>query len=660
MPDVAPDDRVLVVAPTPIDAALTQSVLGEAGLRSEVHASCATLVESMRQNAGALLLTELAVFDVSTGELAAALRSQPPWSDIPVVLLAGGGTDSPTAIALLESLGNVTVLERPTHVVTLISSLRSAIKARRRQYELRDRIAALEKAEANVRDSEREFRRLVETSMEGIWQVDLDGHTRYVNQRLCTMLGRTRDEMFALPLDALFHPDDIERVADRVRGRATLGGDTHEWRLRRSDGAYIWVLSSATPVRDASDTLVGAFAMMTDITDRKQSEEALREATRRKDEFIAVLAHELRNPLAPVRSSLEIMRHNDGATPPLLLDMLDRQVNHMVHLVDELLEISRISTCVIELHKQPVTLASVVDTAVDASAPNIRSAGHRLDVDLPPHAVVLNVDAVRLSQVLTNLLNNAAKYTDRGGHVFLSARVCDDAHPNTGNGGPVVDISVRDTGVGISSDNLLNVFEMFSQVDRQSGRAHHGLGIGLALARNLVQLHGGTIVAQSAGLGRGSEFIVRLPYDPHDAALMRPDATDAHDASPRPLDHFHVLVVDDNRDAADSLAALLRASGASVDVTYDGRHALALWREHHHPIVLLDVGMPEMDGNEVATRIRREPEGRHSALIAITGWGQRADRLRTSAAGFNHHLVKPIEFSMLQRLLVSLTPEGVA
>jgi PAS domain S-box-containing protein len=656
VPSVYAEDRILVLAPTTVDAAMTQKLLREAGLHAEAHSQCGTLVESMRHNAGVLLLTERTILDADSAALYSMLRDQPAWSDIPVVLLAGGGTDSPAAVSLLESLGNVTVLERPTHVVTLVSALRSAVKARQRQYELRDRILALEKAEETLGNSERQFRRLVETAREGIWQVDLTGRTTYVNGRLCEMLGVDAETIFARPVLSFFHPEDRERVGARISCREGMTGDTNEWRLQRSDGSYLWVISSASPVHDANSVIIGAFAMMTDITDRRRTEEALRDSTRRKDEFIAVLAHELRNPLAPIRSSLEILRFGKAeAAPVSLLDMLDRQVNHMVHLVDELLEISRISTGVIALHKSPVALADVVETAVQASEPHIRAAGHELRVSMPDQEVVIEADAVRLAQVLTNLINNAAKYTARGGRIQLTATVSDDDEPDS-----KVAITVRDNGVGISSDNLTKVFEMFSQVDRDVGRAHQGLGIGLALARNLVLLHGGSIAAKSDGLGTGSEFSVRLPYVPTLQASPPERVPDVTPQGARVLDHYHVLVVDDNADAADSMSALLRAAGASVDVTYDGAHALALWGMHRHAIVLLDIGMPEMNGYELASLIRKENGGDVPVLIALTGWGQRDDRQRTSEAGINYHLVKPVDFETVQRLLATISPEGVA
>ena len=457
------------------------------------------------------------------------------------------------------------------------------------------------------------------------------------------------------PLDAFFHPEELEQVRERIRDRARVAGDTNEWRLRRSDQTYITVLSSAAPVRDADGTVVGAFAMMTDISERRVSEEALKDSTKRKDEFIAVLAHELRNPLAPIRSSLQILRfhHEQDAPASPVLDMLDRQVTHMVHLVDELLEISRISTGKIELHKKSTLLSTIIDTAVEASSPNVRAAGHNLRLNVPKQNIRVEVDAVRLAQVLTNLLNNAAKYSARGGQIVLSVRVITEQPDET-----ILELVVADTGVGIAKEHLGKVFEMFSQIDRTSGRAHQGLGIGLALARNLVQLHGGTIEAHSDGIGKGSSFVIHLPMHSEVADLRDEISIAPNTESSRPLNQRHILVVDDNEDAANSITELLRVSGASVDVAYDGEHALALWRQHHHRTVLLDVGMPVMDGCELARHIRHEPEGESPTLIALTGWGQSDDRASTLAAGMNYHLVKPVEFDTLRRLLMTLPSEG--
>ena len=373
--------------------------------------------------------------------------------------------------------------------------------------------------------------------------------------------------------------------------------------------------------------------------------EQLAEMDRRKDEFLATLAHELRNPLAPIRNSLQILRLSGGSGPiaERVHEMMERQVCHMVRLVDDLLEVSRITRGKIELRKERVELLAVIQSAVETSRPLIEEARHRLAVTLPPEPLALEADPVRLAQVIANLLNNAAKYTEEGGQIWLTARrEADEAV-----------VSVRDTGLGIPADMLPRVFDMFAQVDRTLKRSQGGLGIGLTLARTLVEMHGGRLEARSDGPGQGSEFTVRLPLAPVDqtAEEGRPQAATrpAVGLCPR-----RVLVVDDSHDAADSLGMMLKFLGADTRVVYDGPSALEAIRSYRPAVVLLDIGMPGMDGHEVARCVRQQPEWKNVALIALTGWGQEEDRRRSRAAGFDHHLVKPVEASALQALLISL------
>ncbi len=372
---------------------------------------------------------------------------------------------------------------------------------------------------------------------------------------------------------------------------------------------------------------------------RRTVEDALRDADRRKDEFLATLAHELRNPLAPMRNALHALRMAgpDAPTAGRLHAMMERQVNHMVRLVDDLLEVSRITRGRIELRMEQVDLGAVVRAAVETSRPLIDAGGHELRIVLPAEPVTLRADPVRLAQVVGNLLNNAAKYTPRGGHIRLEARLC----------GNEVELEVRDDGVGIPQEMLGKVFELFTQVDHTRAAAQGGLGIGLTLVRHIVELHGGRIEASSPGQDRGSTFRVRLPVvqGPRPAAAAEEPRGLARVPSRR------VLVVDDNVDAAESLGLLLRFLGAEVQVAHDGPSALALLDSFEPELVLLYIGMPGMDGYQVAARVRALPSQRHTVLIALTGWGQSEDRERSRAAGFDEHFVKPVDISTLQSLL---------
>jgi signal transduction histidine kinase/ActR/RegA family two-component response regulator len=369
--------------------------------------------------------------------------------------------------------------------------------------------------------------------------------------------------------------------------------------------------------------------------------QALREADRRKDEFLATLAHELRNPLAPVRNSLHILRlaGSDDATVARVRAVMERQVDHLVRLVDDLMEVSRITRGKIELRHERTDLSRVLRTAMETSQPLLDAAGHVLDFELPPGPLPLDADPVRLAQVFSNLFNNAAKYAEHPGRIHVRAWRED---------GQVV-VSVRDQGIGISPAMLPHVFEMFTQVDGTHRRSQGGLGIGLTLVRSLVQLHGGSVTAASDGIGRGSEFQVRLPLATGDAAVAARRTT----PHPAPV-RLRVLVVDDNRDAADSLGVLLDVLGYDVRVAHDGNAALEAVGRFEPVLVLLDLGMPEMDGYEVARRLRAGPGGHALVIVALTGWGQEEDRQRSRAAGFDHHLVKPTDIDALQRLFAEV------
>ena len=398
------------------------------------------------------------------------------------------------------------------------------------------------------------------------------------------------------------------------------------------------------------DVIAARAAEQRENDKRQQVEAEFREADRRKDEFLATLAHELRNPLAPIRNSLHILRlaGSDPDVADRLHDMIERQVNHMVRLVDDLMEVSRISRGKVELRLEPVELAEVFRSAIETSQPLIQAGHHALSVDLPATSVILHGDAVRLAQVISNLLNNAAKYTESRGEIHLTARL----------EGQQVVISVRDNGIGIEPEKLSCIFELFTQIDRGLEKAQGGLGIGLSLVHSLVEMHGGSVQALSDGPGQGSEFIVRLPVASDNVtATARP----AHCNSSNLMVQHRILVVDDNLDAANSLGMLLKCMGADVAVADSGEACLEVVPSYRPSIMLLDIGMPGMDGYEVARRTRQLPEASDTVLVALTGWGQAEDRRKTKEAGFDHHLVKPVDLDLLQSLLTSeLLPQREA
>ena len=407
--------------------------------------------------------------------------------------------------------------------------------------------------------------------------------------------------------------------------------------LVAKSGAETPIDDSAAPIRDAHGLMTGAVLIFRDITERKAAERLLRDADKKKDEFLAVLAHELRNPLAPMRNALEMVRlsADDPQVATSMRGTMERQVEQMVRLTDDLLDVSRITRNRLELRRKPVDLSAVVHRAMESSEPLLKERRHVVTLALPTTPLIVNADESRLAQVLYNLLGNAAKYTHPGGRIHVQAM----------RDGADAVVTVSDNGIGIARENLLSVFEMFTQVDSSLERSQGGLGIGLTLSRRIVELHGGTIEAASDGPGRGSTLTVRLRTAEAPAAEPTPARTFALPRGRR------VLIADDNRDSADTLAQVLQMVGHDVRVCYDGVNALTQAELFRPEIMLLDIGMPVLNGLELATRIREKPWGAGMRLIALTGWGQPEDLKRSERAGFDHHLVKPVELSRLQELI---------
>jgi len=378
--------------------------------------------------------------------------------------------------------------------------------------------------------------------------------------------------------------------------------------------------------------------------DLRHAQQALRDADRRKDEFVATLAHELRNPLAPIRNAVQLLITKGPQDPELdwARAVIDRQAQTMARLLDDLLDVSRISRNDLELRRSSVDLAAAVDSAVETSRPVIEAGKHQLTVALPREPIRLTADPVRLAQVFANLLNNAAKYTPEGGHIRLAAQ-------RLGND---MIVSVQDSGMGIAADMLPHVFEIFSQAKSARRQSRGGLGIGLSLVKWLVERHGGSIEARSAGPGQGSEFVVRLPIAAENPAAEAAPPKD--DGAPRQVRKRRILIADDNRDSADSMAMLLQSLGHEVATAYDGKQAVEAATTRRLDVVLLDLGMPHLNGYEAGRQIRELPSCRDIFLIAMTGWGQEEDRRRTDEAGFDHHLVKPVDPAELTKLLADL------
>lgn len=489
------------------------------------------------------------------------------------------------------------------------------------------------------------FVSLAEQSVEFIGICDLSLAPIYVNPAGVRIAGlKSVEEAMGLSVRDFFFPEDHAFVFDEFFPRVLQEGNgSVEIRLRRFDtGEAVWMLYNVFFLCDADGAPNGLATVSLDITSRKRAEEALKAADRRKDEFLATLAHELRNPLSPICNASHVLlaASNLSERHQKLVGMIARQAGHLSRLVDDLMEVSRITRGKIELKMQRVDLADVLRHAIETIQLTIQRAGHELRVDLPATPMALEGDPVRLAQVFTNLLDNAAKYTEGGGVISLTAA-------------PVGDqalVTVSDSGVGIPAEMLPHVFDLFTQVDRSLGRAQGGLGIGLSLVKNLLELHGGTVEARSDGLGRGSAFVVRLPLVRNGAqAPMSQTAQSSKSPAHR------VLVIDDDHDVADSLVMFLETFGVDVRVSYGGESGLEILQAFKPELVFLDLGMPKMDGYETARRLRALPEGQAVKLVALTGWGQDQISERARDAGFDSQLTKPASFEDLQKMLESLS-----
>lgn len=493
-----------------------------------------------------------------------------------------------------------------------------------------------------VTDESARRKRLYETILSNTpdfaYVFDLDHRFVYANETLLRMWGKTWDEAIGRTCHELGYPEwhasmhdrEIEQVKSTrapVRGEVPFDGA-----FGRRIYEYIFV-----PVIGADGEVEAVAGTTRDVTDRNAMEQKLRESDRKKDDFIALLAHELRNPLAPIRNGLQILHvaAPDDAAVTAARAVMERQLAHMVRLIDDLLDVSRITRDKLELRRACVTLDEVVAHAVESVTPAVHQAGHELTVELPPEPITLEADTTRLAQVFANLLNNSAKYTPAPGRVSVRAEAADGW----------VTVRVRDNGIGIPPGSLESVFDMFSQIDRDAERHGGGLGIGLALVRGLVQMHGGSVHAESPAEG-GSVFVVRLPTaDPAPGPQDAPAQPAARAAARR------VLVVDDNTDSAESMAALLGMMGHEVAMAHDGLGAVDAAASFRPALILMDIGLPGISGLEATERIRAQPWGREPTIVALTGWGQDSDRRRSREAGCDAHLVKPVEFDALERLL---------
>jgi PAS domain S-box-containing protein len=519
-----------------------------------------------------------------------------------------------------------------------------------RVWSFRD-ITERKRAEEELRQQREWFEVTLSSIGDAVITTDTGGKVTFLNPMAEMMTGWKTAEASGEPLEKVFNiiNEDTRKPARNpveivLRDGIVVGLANHT-ALIGKDGTEKSIEDSAAPIRDATGTISGAVMVFHDVTQRRLAEKALKEADQKKDHFLAILAHELRNPLVPIRNGLQIL--NLAGNDPIIAEntrsIMDQALNQLVRLVDDLLDVSRITTGKLKLRKERVELAAVVQSAVEATRPLIDEQGHHLSVLLPPTSILLDADPTRLAQVFSNLLNNAAKYSEQNGQITLAAELAGDE----------VIVRVTDRGIGISADHLPRIFQLFAQVETASDRSQGGLGIGLSLVRGLVEMHGGTIQARSGGPGRGSELIVRLPQAKAEP-LFEPQAAELHEKKNSATPKYRILVVDDNRLSAQSTAMALGLMGHDLATACDGIEGIARARTFRPDVILMDIGLPAMNGHETARRIREQPGGKNIILIAVTGYGQEEDRRRSLEAGFDYHLVKPLNFAELKNKLSEL------
>lgn len=501
------------------------------------------------------------------------------------------------------------------------------------------------KAKEALRESEAKFRTIAEAMPQMVWSTLPDGEPDYYNRRWYEFTGVRECSTAAKMWDGILHPDDRDRVQAQWQ-HSLATGETYEvqYRLLHHSSEYRWALARALPVRDASGKISRWMGTCTDIHAQKEAEDELREASRRKDEFLAMLAHELRNPLAPINTAAELIKlvANDERRLHQASEIISRQVSYMTDLVDDLLDVSRVTRGLTDLQKETLNLQAVVYSAIEQAGPLLEARNHELRLRIGPTPAFVSGDKTRLVQIIANILNNAAKYTPQGGQISLVL----EAKP------PTATIRISDNGSGIAPSLLPHIFDLFTQGERTPDRAQGGLGLGLSLVKSLTALHGGWVTASSEGLGKGSTFIIGLPLQ---AAGESPAGGDAAVTRPvQPSGPVRLMIVDDNTDAAESLASLLEAKGHQVVVVGNADRALAHASLGQMHAFILDIGLPDMDGYSLARRLRAKPETGNAVMIALSGYGQAHDRVLSKAAGFDYHLVKPTDTVELTAILNQL------
>jgi len=652
---ISVDERVLVLMPGQRDTDRTVQLLTEANVPCAPCADSEELCRELLRGAGAVLLTDEMLGAGLDQCFRRVLLQQSTWSAVPVLLLARDSASERSERGVLGGYNHTVVVERPVRKRSLLSAVRSALRARRSQYEIRDAILERERQARELSAQEERLRFVLSAGQLGSWELDLETQCYACSDIYKAHYGRPRDAV-------LRYEDCVASIhaADRERAQAALAESlaNHtpydlEYRVTWPSGEIHWLMVRGRAVYDSSGRPTRVAGISLDVTEKKRLHEALvdsqaelasqaeqlRAADRLKDQFLATLAHELRNPLAPIRTGLSVVCDSKDPEVSLkALGVMQRQVGHMVRLIDDLLDVARIKQGKLELKLDRIPLANAIEAAIEASLSAIQRAEHTLRTRFTEEALFVDADQTRLAQIISNLLNNASKYTPNGGEIELAVR----------RDGDSVAISVSDNGLGVPSNCLEDVFQMFNQVDQSLHRAQGGLGIGLALVRTLVEMHGGRVEADSAGLNQGSTFTVRLPLAPGGRTQPAPSS----ERAPVVGHHDRILVVDDNTDAADLLALMLAQAGYEATAVTDGPTAIEAARRLTPRVVILDIGLPGMSGYEVAELLRKDPRLAGTSLIALTGWGTPEDKRKALAAGFDIHLTKPVAAEDLRAALV--------
>lgn len=634
------DERILILMPTAKDADRTRDALAKVRLAGFVCRDLDDLCRQILIGGGVALLTEDLLAGTRFERLLAVLRQQPAWSDFPLIILAREAAEERSDTFPPEM--NVTLVERPLRIRSLISVIQASLRSRRHQYRVRHHLAERDFQTQALKENRARLLFALGAGRLGSWELDVASNELQCSEICKINFGRSPTAPFNYQEFWLsIHPEDRKHVRSAVERTLNDRADLDvEYRTIWPDDSVHWMLMRGRVYR-GQESLLRMSGVCLDITSQKEAEAELRSAHRRKDEFLALLAHELRNPLAPLQNACHVMRlaRQGSETFEHAIAIMERQLTHMVRLIDDLLDISRITQDKMELRRSKTLLADIISVAVETAHPAIKAAGHELTIELPEEPIFLDADLTRLAQVFANLLSNSAKYTTRsGGHIWLTAERRREQ----------VIVSVRDNGIGIPPASLSTIFDMFSQVDRSIERTSGGLGIGLALVKGLVEMHGGSVTAKSDGPDAGSTFAVRLTCAPP------PEPGTVTESATTERVRRKILVTDDNRDSANTMAMMLRLQGHDVRTAYDGLEAVKLAESDPPELILMDIGMPQLNGYEATRIIRQQPSSQNIVIIALSGWGQDADREKSKEAGCNGHLVKPVDAKHLAKVLSTL------